>query len=67
LSDGGATRFAAGSHVGLPEIVVVIVGGVVLGAAMCWLAVTMALRLARRRPPESDPRRTSGGSRRNGG
>ncbi len=52
---------------GLPEIVVVIVGGVVLGAAMCWLAVTMAVRLARRRVPPSDRRCTSGGPRRNGG
>ena len=52
---------------GLPEIVVVIVGGVVLGAVMCWLAVTMAVRLAHRSRPTSDRQLTSGGPRRNGG
>lgn len=52
---------------GLPEILLVIIGGVVLGAAMCWLAVMMAVRLARRRPPGSDRRHTSGRMRRDGG
>jgi hypothetical protein len=52
---------------GLLEIVLVIVGGVVLGAAMCWLAVTMAVRLTHRRSQPSEGRRRSGGPWRNGG
>ena len=52
---------------GLPEILVLIAAGVILGAAMSWLSVAMAVRLARRHPPPSDRRRTTGGPRRHGG
>ena len=34
---------------GWPEIVAVVLGGVLIAAVLCWVAVTIASRLARRR------------------